>query len=184
MSYSNRNRCLLLIVSNYDFYTSTPSLPLGALGRVGVWNAAGINPTALLESMAEFCVTNSPESEIEILLQKGQNPNQAGPIFNNGPIKCENLTSIICRGRNDLVLRNSEVKVAEGTTILKMIIDGVRYTETETANLTAEVCTNAHLPAGLMNLTGLLGSRFRRDSVCARCFDFCTYHLSDSKASL
>ncbi|KAI9681747.1 MAG: hypothetical protein M1829_000492 [Trizodia sp. TS-e1964] len=122
--------------TNYDYYIGSSTFPPNAKGRVGVWNADGINPPALLAGMATM---EGPESEIAILLKKAHNPHPPHPVFNNATTKGKELSVVISEGNDNLVFQKSEMKITEGATVLKVIIDGARYAEIEGASLTAEI---------------------------------------------
>ena len=79
-------------------------------------------------------------SEIELLLQKGQNPVQPEPGFNESAVADGALVPVIRGTQSYLVHQKEETHLAEGVTVLRNFLDGARYTETEQARLTVEVC--------------------------------------------
>lgn len=79
-------------------------------------------------------------SDIEILLQKGENPVQPNPGFNDSLIAEGALIPIIQGIHSHLTSEKEDVKLAEDVTILTHFLTGAKYTETEQAKLILEVC--------------------------------------------
>ncbi|KAG4441287.1 hypothetical protein IFR05_003215 [Cadophora sp. M221] len=121
--------------TNYSYYTESTTYPAGALGRIGVFNASGINPPQLLEHLSKVLGTDKTMSEIEILLLKGQNPANAISWFNGASMKNDKLVEVIAGDSNLLKHIDYQVKVAEGTSVLTIRFDGAPYSETISAVL-------------------------------------------------
>ncbi|KAK0105141.1 hypothetical protein ONS95_004460 [Cadophora gregata] len=125
--------------TNYSYYTSSTTYPVGALGRIGVFNASGITPPTLLEHLSSVPQVDKIMSEIEMLLSKGQNPANTISMFNAASMKSDQLVELITRDSSVLKFSNYQVRVAEGVTVLRIMFDGAPYTGAISAVVAIEI---------------------------------------------
>lgn len=109
------------------------------LGRIGVYDAEGITIPALLAGPEITSGAADSMSEVEILLAKGQNPNRPPGAFMNASMGRDYLNAVIGLGDDNLRLRESRIKVADGITNLSLTFEGARYTESKNALVVIEV---------------------------------------------
>lgn len=126
------------IDTNNDYYQTSNQFP-GELCRIGVWNADGVDPPVLLESMLSGSLPRSLASEIEMLLAKGKNPTNADPGFIDSILASNQVVPLIVDARDRSALHHEEVKLTEGLTVLRMTFSGAAYADGHSANLEIEV---------------------------------------------
>jgi hypothetical protein len=109
------------------------------MGRVGVWNADGIAPPLILDNRDHLPELADLRQEIELLLAKGQNPHPPETSFNDASLRVDRLSPLTSGKFDNLSVRDSDIKVAEGITVSTIIFDGARYNDTNHALLIVEV---------------------------------------------
>lgn len=92
-------------------------------------------PLILSASLPDILV-----SEMEILLAKGTNPTPPSLGFNDPVIADDSLLPVIAGSESNLGLQNRDTIVAEGITVLRMTFTGAKYSESQSAKLSVEVC--------------------------------------------